>query len=112
MGSIPSLGIFFCRFIYVRYAHGLVADMGRLFHKVVLLVIAVFTLHWLLVWSASLKKDDYKNIIKGKICNQLQFPEPGEKFIAFHVKPKLLTCAIVGLYGLSLVYIHAYTVSE
>ena len=107
MGSIPCLGIFFCRFIYVRYAHGLVADMGRLFHKVVLLMIAVFTIQWLLVWSASLKKDDYKNILKGKICNQMPFPEPGDKIIELHVKPKLMTCAIGGLYCLSLVYIHA-----
>ena len=51
VGSLPSLGIIFCRFIYARYAHGLVADKGRLFHKLVLLVIIIFTLHSLILDS-------------------------------------------------------------
>jgi hypothetical protein len=108
MLGIPNLGILFCRFIYVRYGHGLVADMGSLFHKVVLLGISAFTVHWLLVWPVKtvLSKEDYTNIIKGKICNQIPFQEFNSSSIQFHVKAKLVSCFIVGLYWLSLVYIH------
>ena len=104
VGGIPSLGIVFCRFVYARYAHGLLADKGRLFHKVVLLVIFVFTIHWLLLWPAISINKDYKNIIKGKICNQLPFPEAGESLVEFHIKPKLLTCFSDILYISSLFY--------
>ena len=107
IGSIPSLGIVFCRFIYARYSHGLVADMGKLFHKIVLIGISMFTLHWILVWPLGTKvsKNDYKNIIKGQICNQIPFPDIGD--VEFHVKPKMVTVFIVGLYMLSLAYIHS-----
>ena len=100
-GGLPSLGIVFCRFIYARYAHGLLADKGRLFHKIVLLVIFVFTLHGLLIWPL-LYQDDYRNIIKGKICNKLQFPEASK--VEFHVKPKLLSCMGVGLYMMACIF--------
>ena len=32
IGGHNSLGVVFCKFIYARYAHGLLADKGRLFH--------------------------------------------------------------------------------
>ena len=100
-GGLPSLGIVFCRFIYVRYSHGLLADKGRLFHKIVLLVIFVFTLHGLLIWPL-LYQDDYKSIIKGKICNKLQFSELSK--VEFHVKPKLLSCMGVVLYMMACIF--------
>ena len=37
-GSIPNVGIIFCRFIYTRYAHGLIHDMGDLLHKIVIVL--------------------------------------------------------------------------
>ena len=92
VGSLPSLGIIFCRFIYARYAHGLVADQGRLFHKIVLLVIIIFTLHSLMLDS----QYDYRTRIKGRICNQIEFPDKSNK--DFHVKPKLLITIGVILY--------------
>ena len=92
VGSLPSLGIIFCRFIYARYAHGLVADKGRLFHKIVLLVIIIFTLHSLILDS----QNDYRTCIKGRICNQIEFPDKSNK--EFHVKPKLLISIGVSLY--------------
>ena len=106
MWGIPNMGIMFCRFIYVRYSHGLVADMGSLFHKVVLLGILIFTFHWLSVWPINilLNKDDYTGIIKGKICNQIPFPSLNSNSIFFHIKAKMISCAIVGLYALLLIY--------
>ena len=108
MVGIPNLGIIFCRFIYVRYAHGLVADMGRLFHKIVLLAISVFTLHMLLIWpiQTMLSENDYTDMIKGKICNRKPFPQDRESFISFHIKPKMMVCFLTGFYCLTLFYIH------
>ena len=107
MMSIPNIGIVFCRFIYARYAHGLVKDMGRLFHKIVLFIIFVFTGHWLLVWPirTTLSKGDYTNIMKGKICNQIPFSDSKESIIQL-LKPKLMTCFMTCLYTLALVYIY------
>ena len=102
-GSLPSFGIVFCRFIYVRYAHGLLADKGRLFHKIVLLAIFVFTLHGLLIWPL-LYHNDYKEIIQGRVCNKLEFPDASE--VEFHVKPKLLSCMGVGLYMMACTFFH------
>ena len=105
VGSLPSLGIIFCRFIYARYAHGLVADKGRLFHKIVLLVIIIFTLHSLILDS----QNDYRNRIKGRICNQTDFPDQSNK--DFHVKPKLLISIGVLLY-MSAIAFFQYTASR
>ena len=101
VGSLPSFGIIFCRFIYARYAHGLVADKGRLFHKIVLLVIIIFTFHHLLLWYLDSQKD-YRNRIKGRICNQIEFPDKSNK--EFHVKQKLLTSIGVSLYMVALIF--------
>ena len=101
MGSLPSFGIVFCRFIYARYAHGLVADRGRLFHKIILLVIIIFTIHHLLIWYFD-SQNDYKDRIKGRICNQIEFLDIKNK--EFHVKPKLLVSIGVCLYMVALIF--------
>ena len=101
VGGLPSHGIIFCRFIYARYAHGLVADKGRLFHKIVVLVIIIFTMQNLLLWYLD-TQNDYRDIIKGRICYQLEFPEKNNK--DFHVKPKLMISIGVSLYMVSLFF--------
>ena len=101
IGGVPNLGIMFCRFIYVRYGHGLVEDMGKLFHKIVALALSVFTLQALLMWPihATLSDNDYTHNIKGRICNKLEILREEENFITFYVKPKMIVCFYAGISG-------------
>ena len=106
IGGVPNLGIMFCRFIYVRYAHGLVDDMGKLFHKVVALALPMFTLQPLLMWPIyrTLSEDDWTHRIKGRICNKIDFPSEEETFISFYVKPKMIVVFIAGWYAVFICY--------
>ena len=80
IGGIPNLEIMFCRFIN---GHGLVEDLGKLFHKIVVLALSVFKLHMLLIWpiNATLSDNDYTHMVKGRICNKIEFPWEEENFI-------------------------------
>ena len=101
IGGVPNLGIMFCRFIYVRYGHGLVEDMGKLFHKIVAMALSVFTLQALLMWPihAAISDNDYTHNIKGRICNKLEITLEEENFITFYVKPKMIVCFYAGISG-------------
>ena len=65
--TFPSIAILFCRFIYVRYAQGLLIDMGRLLHNLVRLSMAFFITYWILVWiiKPAVVEDEYSSTIKG-----------------------------------------------
>ena len=91
----PNLGLIFCRFIYVRYSHGLVKDKGELFHQLILLIIGIFTIHWLLIWPlrTTLSGEDYKNMIKGKICNKMSIAE----LTGSDIQAKLITISVLML---------------
>ena len=107
-GAIPNIGIIFCRFIYARYAHGLLKDKGKLFHKVVLLVISIFSLHWLLVCIIKpiVGLESHSKISKGMICNELPLPgQPEAGFIKFYIKPKLMLVFVASFYTAANVYI-------
>ena len=114
VASATNLDIIFIRFIYVRYAHGLIADMGRLLHKITFLKFVVFTSWWLLIWFIRpiLNKDKHLNTIKGMICNQLPFPDLRETFILVYIKPKLLACVGVALVSFFLAYMHSSSVKQ
>ena len=105
IGGVPNLGIMFCRFIYVRYSHGLVEDMGKLFHKIVVLALSVFTLQIQLMWpiQAAFSDYDYTENAKGRICNKVDKWEE-ENFISNSVKPKMIICFISGWYAFFIFY--------
>ena len=69
---LPLIGIIFCRFVYVRYAHGLLHDMGKLFHRILIVASFCFTLHWLLIWQLEpiITDNKFLNHTKEKICNK------------------------------------------
>ena len=54
---IPNCCILFCRFIYARYAHGLLIDNGRLFQKLVLVAISMFSIHMVTIWLTTMVKE-------------------------------------------------------
>ena len=94
LNLMPNMCILFCRFIYVRYAHGLVADMGRLFHQLVFLVIAMFSLHSLSLWFTEPILDGVKQSqnVMIKICNHLPLSAVAqEDFVKVFVRPKVMT---------------------
>ena len=105
MSTVPNIGIIFCRFIFVRYAHGLLEDMGTLFRKIALLTIGIFTVHNLLVWptQALFSKTNYGNMLKKKICELSPLPDFTEN-IVYSIKPKLLTCFTIFLYLLCVLF--------
>ena len=100
--TYPNLGIIFCRFIYIRYAQGLVDDMGKLLHRVILLSITVFSLHWMLIWPIRtvLSDEDYTEFIKGKICHQ----NPISELTQSEIVGKLGVTMIVVLFMLALLH--------
>ena len=97
-----NLGSIFCRFIYVRYAQGLIKDKGKLFHQLVLVMITFFSLHWVLIWPIRtvLSNESYRSLIKGKICQQIQISELSQK----DLRGKLATTAVLILGTLALMY--------
>ena len=114
VASATNIDIIFIRFTYVRYAHGLIADMGRLLHKITFLTFAVFTSWLLLVWHIRhiLNNDKQRNTVKGMICNQVPFPDLREKFILLYIKPKLLACVGVALVSIFLAYMNSSSVNQ
>ena len=97
-----NLGSIFCRFIYVRYAQGLIKDKGKLFHQLVLVMITFFSLHWVLIWPIRtvLSNESYRTLIKGKICQQIPISELSQK----DLRGKLATTAVLILGTLALMY--------
>ena len=81
--------------------------MGKLFKKIVVLAQSVFTLHILLIWPirAALSDNDYTHMIKGRLCNKMEFPWDDENFISFHVKPKMMVCFLSGWYAVFSCYL-------
>ena len=60
-----------CRFIYARYALGLLKDGIRLLHIVTLLVVTSFCINgWHWVFSAIQQDDGYNYSLKGQFCNK------------------------------------------
>ena len=106
LNLMPNLCIIFCRFIYVRYAHGLVADRGRLLHILVSLSITMFTFHGLSLWLTKpvLEMSSKSNVTHNDSCHKIPVKsddEQGEDF----VKEKLIKSMFGFLYIFILIYI-------
>ena len=115
--GLPNYAIMFCRFIYCRFAHGLVNDESKLFTKLILVATFFFTLHWLLVWPVQYTLNagtNYENTIKGRICTQSLIPEFLEKSvnIKFSVKPKLLSFSMTLITLFSSVFFYKSSQSQ
>ena len=88
------------RFIYTRYAHGLIVDESKLFEKVFYVVMIGFTGWYLLLWPFlyTISDDDlsHENTIKWRICTLNDIPDFLEEkgHLKFSVKPKLLSISI------------------
>lgn len=94
--------IIFSRFIFARYAHGLVSAGTELFKKTVIVAVCSFSLHLILIWPVRYEINDsnYDETIVGKICAQLQI-EKFQKGIfnpEFSVKPKLVTTSLAAVF--------------
>ena len=102
---IFHVGMMFCRFIYARYATGLVTEGMRLFHGLVFVFIGIFSLQLLLIWPIQYTffvKEYPLNMIKGKICTQTNIVEFDEEKsnVDFSIKPKILIITLTSLYWL------------
>ena len=114
--GVPSCAIMFCRFIYSRYAHGLGPDKSKLFNKLVVLVMVVFTLHLVLIWPIhfALNIGTIQNTIMGKICTKAQIPEFLEKRpnLEFSIKPKLTIFALLAIFLFSSAYFYTSAIKQ
>ena len=106
LSAIPTLGVIFCRFIYVRYGHGLLIDGSRLLHRIVLLSMAFFSAYWILVWLiAPVVEEDYNTtFVKGKICRLLNLSYAEKDVREFSIKPKLLVFSVSSLASSAIMY--------
>ena len=93
------------RFMYVRYASGLVREGERLLHQVILVYLSC----QIIIWYARFFYDflylsNYMDSIKFKFCEMQNIvPNSEEDFKAFSLKPKLI------LIVLSLIYFSCFT---
>ena len=89
-----NLGMLFCRFIYARYAKGLLSMGSNLFHGLVHLVVGVCFLHGLLMFpirNSFILEDADLNDIQKRICTKttiLWFKDE-EQNIKFSLRPKI-----------------------
>ena len=71
IGMDLNLGLLFCRYIYVRYAHGLVSHGKVLFHKIIVLVVLTFLCQQVIMFPMReylfVQKFPFHNVI-GSIC--------------------------------------------
>ena len=105
-------GMMFCRFIYARYADGLLSKGKNLFHSLVCLVTSTFCLqHILFPLIKNFVNDDDEyplNIIQGQICtkqNITQFSN-AEKNITFIIRPKILMITFSTLIIISALFVN------
>ena len=98
INTVPWVVVIFCRFIYARYAHGLLLDGGKLFRKLVGVTMLFFCLQLIFMWPVQYEMGakKYSKIIKGRICTKSPIPEfLGDQADAeFSVRPKLITITI------------------
>ena len=108
--GVPCCAIMFCRFIYSRYAQGLGPDQSKLFNKLVVLVMVVFTLHTVIIfpihWAINIGTID--NSIMGKICVREPIPQFLEKRpdLEFSIKPKVTIIAMMAVFLFSTLYFY------
>ena len=93
----------FCRFIYVRYAKGLLSMGSNLFHGLVHLVVGAFIVHSLLMFpirNLFVVEDADLNNIQKRICTKttiLWFKDE-EQNIKFSLRPKIYVLAFSTLF--------------
>ena len=93
-----NLGMMFCRFIYARYAKGLLSMDSNLFHGLVHLVVGAFIVHSLLMFpirNLFVVEDADLNNIQKRICTKtiiLWFKDE-EQNRKFSLQPKIVVIA-------------------
>ena len=88
----------FCRFIYVRYAKGLLSMGSNLFHGLVFLVSGTFFIHGLFMFpirNLFLLEDVDLNTIQTRVCTETPIPwfNDVDQNRKFSLKPKLIILA-------------------
>ena len=100
--SMPNVMIMFTRFIFARYAHGLVSAGIELFKKVIIVAVCMFCLHLILIWPVryEISGSNYDETIVGRICARIPIPEfqKGAFDPEFSVKPKMITSSLVAIF--------------
>ena len=94
------------RFIYVRYASGIVGREGiKLFHGLVFLFIGTFSIHNLLIWPIRYHIDgSVLDTIKGKICLEKDLTNNSSDTnveldqLEVSIKPKLMIFSLVTMF--------------
>ena len=82
-----------CRFLYVRYASGLVKDGISLLHQLAYLYFAVYCTNWSLLFFFHFLSN-YENFLKIKFCAQHNVTVLIEEdFTANSLKPKMILIA-------------------
>ena len=102
LNAFFNIGMLFCRFVYVRYANGLIMNGKKLFHILVCCVTGAFLFQWLDIQPLQYHfflKDYPMNLLKGYICTKTMIHGDVHTNIDFSIKPKLIiiSCSLLFL---------------
>ena len=103
----------FFRFIYIRYASGLIKEGAKLLHRLICLFIGFFSLQLVLIWiSKPLFHDDwYLQTLKGRFCMKINLTHSTNSSLKddqmeLSLKPKLIIFSLCAVFwGLGQFYV-------
>ena len=95
--------LIFTRYVYVRYADGLIVEGNKILYYVVTCFIFLFALIFVLIWPVFdhlIRQDEFPlNHLKGQICTMVPLNFTNPDFRRKHQKPKIIIGGL-GLYNL------------
>jgi hypothetical protein len=104
-----NTGMIFCRFIYVRYAKGLLSMGSNLFHCLVFLVTVTFFTHWFFMFPVRnlfLLEDADLNTIQKRVCTKTTIPWFNDVLQnkKFSLQPKVIIIAFSTIFLLFILF--------
>ena len=91
---LGNSGLIFTRYVYVRYAEGLLIEGNKILYYVVSCFVVLFALIFIIIWPVFdhlIRGDEFPlNHLKGQICTKLplNLTDPDTK--RKHQKPKMI----------------------
>lgn len=104
-------GTIFCRYIFIRYAQGLLVDGTKILKFVVVITVVLFSFLIFIVHSPTLREKDFlKHSMKLKLCSMENLDLQDEEFHRrSSVQPKLLTCAVATIFGFYILWMFCFS---
>ena len=83
------------RFVYMRYANGLLKEGRKLLHWLTHLFVGAFILNLLLIWPVKYiwRGQNYQDSVKGKLCMKANFTSKFGTDVELSLKPILILVA-------------------